>query len=116
MNAGLEAGLGLILLAVILMLSVSVVVWLRRLQRNVPVSAQTDLASLSPTSSHTNEAVLIVQSGGRIEYINELAREWFGFRADELPDLERLFRRVRPLEEFIELCTRPCGILSFQRI
>jgi len=106
MNAGLEAGLGLIVLALALIVSVSIVVSLRKVQRNVPVSAQTDLASLSPTSPHTNEAILIVQSGGRIEYINELAREWFGFRSDELPDLERLFRRVRPLEEFIELCTR----------
>ncbi len=28
--------------------------------------------------SHSNEAVLIIQAGGRVEYINHLAREWFG--------------------------------------
>ena len=107
MTAGLEAGLGLILLAVTLFVSVWVAVSLRRARGNTPIAAQTDYASLSPSSTSTNEAVLIVQSGGRVEFINELAREWFGFRADELPDLERLFRRVRPLEEFIELCAHP---------
>lgn len=106
MTAGLQAGLGLIVLAVALIVSVSIVVWWRQAQRNAPVASQTDFTSHSPSSTHTNEAVLIVQSGGRVEYINELAREWFGFRPDELPDLERLFRRVRPLEEFIELCNR----------
>lgn len=106
MTTGLVAGLGLIVLAVTLVVSVLVVVSLRRMQRNVLVASQSATPSLSPSSSHTNEAVLIIQSGGRVEYMNELAREWFGFRSDELPDLERLFRRVRPLEEFIELCTR----------
>src|SRR5262245_52367402 len=106
MTAGLEVGLGLIGLALALIVSVFVVVLLRRAQRNAPGAAQSDFASLSPSSTHTNEAILIVQSGGRVEYMNELAREWFGFRQDELPDLERLFRRVRPLEEFIELCSR----------
>lgn len=106
MTAGLEVGLGLILLAVALFVSVLVVGSLRRVQRDVPVASRTDFTSHSLSSTHTNEAILIVQSGGRIEYINELAREWFGFRPDELPDLERLFRRVRPLEEFMELCTR----------
>ena len=106
MTAGLEVGLGLIVLALTLIVSVFVVVLLRRAQRSTPDAAQSDFTSLSPSSTHTNEAILIVQSGGRVEYMNELAREWFGFRPDELPDLERLFRRVRPLEEFIELCTR----------
>jgi GAF domain-containing protein len=106
MTAGLEVGLGLIALAAALLLSVWIVGSLRRAQRNVPVSSRADFASHSPSSTHTNEAILIVQSGGRIEYINELARDWFGFRPDELPDLERLFRRVRPLDEFIELCSR----------
>ena len=104
MTAGLEVGLGLIILAVALLVSVLVIGAWRRAQRAVPVASRADFASHSPSSSHPNEAILIVHAGGRVEYMNELARQWFGFRPDELPDLERVFRRVRPLEEFIELC------------
>jgi len=105
MIAGLETGLGLIILALAFIVPVLVVVYLRRAQRNTPVVSQTESPFVSPDSS-TNEAILIVQSGGRVEYINDLAREWFGLRPEELPDLEQLLRRVRPAEEFIELCAR----------
>ena len=105
MIAGLETGLGLIILALAFIVPVLIVVYLRRGQRNVPVVSQTEAPFISPDSS-TSEAVLIVQSGGRVEYMNDLAREWFGLRPDELPDLEQLLRRVRPAEEFIELCAR----------
>ena len=105
MIAGLETGLGLIILALAFIVPVLIVVYLRRGQRNTPVVSQTEAPFISPDSS-TSEAVLIVQSGGRVEYMNGLAREWFGLRPDELPDLEQLLRRVRPAEEFIELCAR----------
>jgi hypothetical protein len=107
MTAGLEVGLGLIILALALLVSVWIVGSWQRARRTVTADFRTDSASPSPSSPHSNEAILIVQAGGRIEYINELARKWFGFRSDEFPDLERVFRRVRPLEEFIELCARP---------
>jgi len=105
MNAGLSAGLGLIILALGLVVSVSIIVSLRRLQRNAPLDLQTGPVSLPlDPSSHTNEAILVVQAGGRIEYVNDLAREWFALQADEIPDMERLFRRARPAEELIDLC------------
>ncbi|MEP7137809.1 MAG: PAS domain-containing protein, partial [Chloroflexota bacterium] len=88
MIAGLEAGLGLVILALAFIVPVVVVVALRRVQRSTPVISQTDSPLFSPNSSHTNEAILIVQSGGRVEYMNDLAREWFGLRPEELPDLE----------------------------
>lgn len=106
MTAGLEAGLGLIILALAFIVPVLIIVSLRRVQHNVPAASQTDSPFISPDSSHTTEAILIVQSGGRVEYINDLAREWFGMRPDEMPDLELLLRRVRPMEDFIELCAR----------
>ncbi len=106
MIAGLEAGFGLMILALAFIVPVVVIVSLRRTQRNAQVASQTDSPLFSTSSSHTSEAILIVQSGGRVEYINDLAREWFGLRPEELPDLEQLIRRVRPAEEFIELCAR----------
>lgn len=51
-----------------------------------------------------NDAVLIIETGGRFRYINERAREWFGLFEGEIPHLERLVRRVRPSERFLELC------------
>ena len=79
MIAGLETGLGLIILALAFIVPVLIVVYLRRGQRNTPVVSQTEAPFISPDSS-TSEAVLIVQSGGRVEYMNGLAREWFGLR------------------------------------
>lgn len=105
MISGLEAGLGLIALALALLLSVWAVGYLRRLQRSSAIASKVN-ESFSPTSTNLNDAILIVQAGGRVEYMNDLAREWFGMRPDEQPDLERIFRRVRPAEEFIDLCTR----------
>ncbi|HXD10121.1 MAG TPA: GAF domain-containing protein [Anaerolineales bacterium] len=107
MAAGLDAvGLGLIGLALAFVVPVLVIGYLRRLQQNAPTTTSSDSSFNSPSSSHTNEGILIVQSGGRVEYINELAREWFNLSLHEQPDLERLLRRVRPTDEFIELCAR----------
>jgi hypothetical protein len=38
-----------------------------------------------------------------VEYVNSLAREWFGLRPDEPVDLELLVRRARPAEELLNL-------------
>ncbi len=106
MNAGLESGLGLIILASALIASVWIVVSLRRAQNKAPNVLQAGASLLPQNSTQTNEAILIVQAGGRVEYVNELAREWFDLAPDETPDLERIFRRARPAEDFIELCAR----------
>jgi PAS domain S-box-containing protein len=55
-----------------------------------------------PNPAH-NEAVLLVQSGGRVIYINQTAREWFNVWEEE-PNLESLARRTRPSEAFLTLC------------
>ncbi|MFM8320787.1 MAG: GAF domain-containing protein [Chloroflexota bacterium] len=60
----------------------------------------------SPTShpiAPHNEAVLLIQSGGRIAYMNPAARELFNVWDDE-PNLESLARRARPSEAFLMLC------------
>lgn len=58
--------------------------------------------ALKPNSP-LNEAVLLVQSGGRVIYINQAAREWFNVWEEE-PNLESLARRTRPSEAFLTLC------------
>ncbi len=51
-----------------------------------------------------DHAVLTVQSGGRVEYINHAGREVFNLREGEQPNLEVLARRIRPSEDFLKLC------------
>src|SRR5215211_8941248 len=106
MLAGLEVGLALVIFAVVLVLLVLAVIWLRQLPRNASVAPETPVTISSPDTSPLNEAVLIVQVGGRVEYINDLAREWFGLREGEHPELERLIRRARPADDILNLCTR----------
>jgi GAF domain-containing protein len=106
MLAGLEVGLALIVFAVVLGFLVLAVIWLRQLPRNASIKSEATSTFISPDSSNLNEAVLIVQFGGRVEYVNELAREWFGLREGEVADLERLIRRARPAEDILSLCAR----------
>jgi GAF domain-containing protein/anti-sigma regulatory factor (Ser/Thr protein kinase) len=108
MFAGLGIGHYLILLALALLMPVLAIIASRRASRKTSVIPQGDKSLLSPDSSKpTHEAILLIQTGGRVEYANELALEWFGLRPGEPPDLERLMRRARPAEEFLILCARP---------
>ncbi|MEO8356666.1 MAG: GAF domain-containing protein [Chloroflexota bacterium] len=103
MSAGLEVGLGLVVLSLVLIVPVLVVIAFRRVPNNVTHPTEVAFPFIAPDSSHTTEAILIIQAGGRVEYINDLAREWFGLRSDEPADLERLVRRARPAEELLNL-------------
>jgi PAS domain S-box-containing protein len=53
--------------------------------------------------NHHDEAVLLIQSGGRVAYLNQKARELFNLW-DETPNLERMARKARPSEAFLSLC------------
>lgn len=59
---------------------------------------------IPPGLSDNPDAVLLIQSGGRVVYINQEARDWFGLLEEE-PNLERLARRTRPGEVFLGLCS-----------
>lgn len=94
---------GLFLIALAIGSAALIVVLLRimpRLRAASPVPAPT------PSSPHIaphNEAVLVVQSGGRVTYMNQQAREMFNVWEDD-PNLESLARRTRPSEAFLLLC------------
>ncbi|HEX5808058.1 MAG TPA: GAF domain-containing protein, partial [Anaerolineales bacterium] len=106
MIAGLEVGLAFMLLALGLLVPVLAVIMLRRLPRNASIAPETTSTFVSPDSSTLNEAILTIQLGGRVDYINALAREWFGLREGEPADLERLVRRARPGEDLLNLCSQ----------
>ena len=71
-----------------------------RLQQSAKTPAPPPATKSNPAH---NEAVLLIQSGGRVIYINQAAREWFSVWEEE-PNLESLARRTRPSEAFLTLC------------
>ncbi|HEX5838685.1 MAG TPA: GAF domain-containing protein, partial [Anaerolineales bacterium] len=107
MAAGLEVGLGLVVISLILIVPVLVVVAMRRLPQGSPSSPDEVVPFVVPDTQHSNEAILIIQVGGRVEFMNSLARLWFGLQPGEPADLERLVRRARPAEELLNLFVVP---------
>ncbi len=60
-----------------------------------------------PESSKSNDAVIMIQPGGRVEYMSGQARTYFNMHENEPFDLERLARSVRPADDFLDLCAAP---------
>lgn len=104
MLVGLDVSFWLISIAAVLLLLVLVALWFRRLPENVQVGGALNPAVEIPSSTNLTEAIVTVQPGGRVDYLNDLARDWFGLRADEPPELEKLIRKARPAEDFLNLC------------
>ncbi len=106
MVAGLGVGFWFIVFALVFLAAILAIVGLRR-SLNMPVNAA-PVTSSSPSvaldGNAEDEAVLTVQPGGRIEYISARAREWFGLREDEYPQLEKLSRAALPADDFLDLC------------
>ncbi len=94
--------IGLLLIGLVLIL----LVWsLSRLVPKLrPPRFSDSPASGTRTAANPHEAVLLIETGGRIREINTLVREWFNLAEDEFPNMERLARHVRPSEEFLRVC------------
>ncbi len=56
-----------------------------------------------PLSSNAN-AMLLIQSGGKVLSVNPAAREWFGLGEKEIPNIERMAKKIRPGDAFLSLC------------
>jgi GAF domain-containing protein len=101
---GLGAGLGLVLIGLVFVL---LVLFLLQLLPRNQANARVSLSSFAtPDVSELNDAVIIVQGGGRLEYLNAPARKLFGLREDEQADLERLARYTRPSSDFLSLFSK----------
>lgn len=68
-----------------------------------PLPRVTPPAPISEKVAAHSEAVLLIQHGGRVAYLNQAARDLFNVWEDE-PSLESLARRTRPSEVFLSLC------------
>ncbi len=104
MSSGLGLGIGLFATGLIVVFLVWVVLRLLPRAQEVPSSGFPSV--VSPDTEQAVDAVLTIQPGGRVDYVNALARQWFGLEDDEV-DLERLIRRVRPSDDFLNLCATP---------
>jgi PAS domain S-box-containing protein len=58
---------------------------------------------VDPSNPTFSDGLLLIKSGGRVAYINQEARTWFGF-LEGVPDLERLSGRTHPRDVFFHLC------------
>ncbi|HLF90669.1 MAG TPA: GAF domain-containing protein, partial [Anaerolineales bacterium] len=94
------SGLGLFVLARYLL---RLVPRIQPVPRHLPLSE----AALSLDIAKNNDAILLVQPGGKILYTNQLIRDWLSLPYDDLPNLEHLARQARPSETFLSLCAIP---------
>lgn len=53
------------------------------------------------------DGVIVVRRGGRLEYLNARARDWFGVHDGDSIDLDRLIHRIRPADGFLAVCAAP---------
>jgi len=97
-------GLELIAIGLVLVLAIiGLRLVIRRLQP--PRRSATSQALFTPKIPPNSDAVLIIQPGGRVVYFNQQARDWLGYNRDKPNiDLDRLSRRARPSDAFLELC------------
>ena len=97
---------GLELIAIGLVLVLAIVVLRLVIRRVQPFRrTETSQALFSPKIPPNSDAVLIIQPGGRVVYFNQQARDWLAYNRDKPNiDLDRLARRARPSEAFLELC------------
>jgi PAS domain S-box-containing protein len=100
----ISLGLVLIIIGVgLLALTPVLLRFLPRGGRKKPEPVEFQPVLISEIEKNEN-AVLLVQAGGRVTYLNSLAREWFGLGERDAPNLERLARRTRPADVFLSLC------------
>jgi len=100
-----ELGISLFLAGLVFLILVWVVL---RIMPRTPTALQTGAGPVSfSETSDSKEAVIILQPGGRVDYLSAPARAYFELRENEPYDLERLARRVRPSEDFLDLCAVP---------
>ncbi len=94
-------GIGLLIFGLAFVLGVWFI--LRVIPRVRPAQQLPAQQTVARLQAH-EDAVLMVQAGGRVVYVNDVAREWFDLAEGEYPNLDRIGRRVRPGETFLEIC------------
>ncbi|MBM3151230.1 MAG: GAF domain-containing protein, partial [Chloroflexi bacterium] len=80
-------------------------VWgLLRFTARIPPAGGKMSSRQTGDSSIHKHAILLVRPGGTLDYLNQVAHEWFDLRQGEQPNLETLARRIQPRVDFLQLC------------
>jgi GAF domain-containing protein/nitrogen-specific signal transduction histidine kinase len=89
-------------------LALALIVWLglRLLQRSFRIVPR-QTATASPVPDATDEGIVVIEPGGRVDFLNARARSWFEVAPQDDPHLDRLLRRVRPSDDFLDVCAQP---------
>ena len=104
MFASLNLGMGLVIAGLVFV----ILVWgLVTLLPRGQAAGQNKAPVSLPDSNQSTDAIVVIQPGGRVDYVNARAREWFGLRDNDQASLERLLRRVRPPDDFLDVCASP---------
>ena len=98
--------LGLALLAVGLVLALLVWIALRLLQRSPRADSRRPSSSVPGWTAPTRVSSSLSPAAGWISS-NARARTWFEMSPQDDPHLDRLLRRVRPSDDFLEVCAEP---------
>ncbi len=99
-------GLGVVFIAVGLLFFISARLLVRVVPKLRP-AANENLLPPGSASEDQDEAVLVVQKGGKVRSFNPRAGLVFHLQEKDLPDLERMARMARPPEAFLGLCAAP---------
>ncbi len=106
MYASINLGMGLVIAGLIFVLLVWALLQLL-LRPTLTEQSENPPAPDFAEAAQSTEALLVIDPGGRVDYLNPLARQYFGLRQDDPADLERLTRRARPADDFLEICAVP---------
>ncbi|MBT7991335.1 MAG: GAF domain-containing protein, partial [Anaerolineae bacterium] len=102
MGIGLDSGLLFLAIGILLIaLAWGLTRWALRGQASWQAAINESTVEKNPEH---NDAVLLVHTGGGVDYVNMAARQLFGLDENEIPNLERFARRVRPSDIFWQLC------------
>jgi PAS domain S-box-containing protein len=78
--------------------------WLSRVPLQKPSPVENNPRPVEEGLRDQADAVLVIQAGGKPIYANRKAQELFHLRENELPNLERMAKRIRPADQFLNLC------------
>jgi PAS domain S-box-containing protein len=103
--------LGIALIFLGILFFVGAFIFVRLISGRINLRGKNLPSSISQELPEHQEAVMVIQPGGRVSYLNQTAREKFKVW-QETPNLERLARQTRPIDTFLSLCSTE-GVAPF---
>jgi PAS domain S-box-containing protein len=104
MFAGINLGIGFLVAGLVTFILVWV--FLRLFPRNLQLWQEQQRLLKLPDASESGDAIIVIQSGGRVQQMNHAARKLFGLGESDNANLERLKQLAHPANDFLTLCVK----------